>query len=187
MNRTFYSFLKNIYFNFLKRKSDYYMQSLVDNGLKIGANVGIMDGCFLDPSHCYLISIGDNCTLAPNVRLIAHDASMKRLTGYARVGLIEIGDNCFIGDSVIVLPGVIIGENSIIGTGAVVTHDIPAGSVAVGNPCKRIASTEKYFVKHKNGIKKYKAPFSEKHQTLLSDENKAEIVLFLKNKKGYIR
>ena len=49
-----------------------------------------------------------------------------------------IGDNCWIGENVIVLPGVHIGDGSIIGAGAVVTHDIPNYSLAVGNPAKVI-------------------------------------------------
>ena len=51
----------------------------MQKGLKIGKNVEIIDTFFFDPSHCFLISIGDNCTICPNVRLIAHDASTKSI------------------------------------------------------------------------------------------------------------
>ncbi|MES1263135.1 MAG: hypothetical protein ABUL69_02185, partial [Peristeroidobacter soli] len=54
---------------------------LRSRGMKIGNNVGIEDGVFLDPSHCYLIDIGDDVIFAPNVRLIAHDASTKYVVG----------------------------------------------------------------------------------------------------------
>jgi maltose O-acetyltransferase len=113
-------------------------------GLKIGADVSIQDGVFFDPSHCYLISIGARTVLAPNVRLIAHDASTKRFVGATRLGKIVIEEECFIGDSVIVLSGVTIGRGSIIGAGSVVTRSIPAGCVATGNPATVIASVDDY-------------------------------------------
>ena len=63
---------EKIYQFISKKKREKHIEQLVTNGLRIGNNVGILDGCFLDPSHCYLISIGDNCVLCPNVRMIAH-------------------------------------------------------------------------------------------------------------------
>ena len=51
---------------------------------------------------------------------------------------VTIGDNCWIGANSVICPGVTIGENSVIGAGSVVTRDIPANSVAAGNPCKVI-------------------------------------------------
>ena len=55
-----------------------------------------------------------------------------------RYGKIIIGNNCFIGARSTILPGVTIGDNTIIGAGSVVTKDIPSNVVAVGNPCKII-------------------------------------------------
>ena len=49
---------------------------------------------------------------------------------------VTIGDNCWIGAGAVICPGVTIGDNSVIGAGSVVTRDIPANSVAVGNPCR---------------------------------------------------
>jgi maltose O-acetyltransferase len=49
---------------------------------------------------------------------------------------ITIGDNCWLGGNVVVLPGVTIGDNCVIGSGSVVTQDIPANTIAVGNPCR---------------------------------------------------
>lgn len=87
-------------------------------GLKIGNNVAIMDGFFLEATHCFPISIGYNCVLAPNVRLIANDASMKQHLCYTRVGKVKIEANCFIGDSVIILSEVTIGKGAIVGAGS---------------------------------------------------------------------
>lgn len=130
-----------------KKKRDDYINALIERGMKIGKNVEIIDAFFFDPSHCFLISIGDNCTICPNVRLIAHDASTKKHLGYTKMGLINIGENCFIGDSTIVLPNVTIGLNSIIGAGSVVTKDIPPNSVAAGNPAKVILTIDEYINK----------------------------------------
>jgi len=126
----------------------------------LGNNVEIIESFFFDPSHCFLISIGDNCTICPNVRLIAHDASTKKFLGYTKIGRITIGKNCFLGDSVIVTPNVQIGCNSIIGAGSVVTKHIPPNSIAAGNPAKVISSTDDYIKRIKH-ISKNKTIFNE--------------------------
>lgn len=125
-----------------------YLGELQRRGLELGRNVSFQEGVFIDPSHCFLVSIGDECVFAPNVRLIAHDASTKMLVGATRLGRIRIGSRCFMGDSVIVLPGVSIGDDCIVGAGSVVSHDIPAGSVAAGNPAQVLKSTAEYRARH---------------------------------------
>ena len=62
--------------------------------------------------------------------------SPKSISVYQYNLPIRIGRNCWLGAGVIVLPGVTIGENTVIGAGSVVTKDIPANVVAVGNPCR---------------------------------------------------
>lgn len=121
-----------------------YLDALRHRGLVLGSNVSFQDGVFLDPSHCFLISIGDDTVLAPNVRLIAHDASARLVAGATRLGAVRIGRRCFLGDSVIVLPGTSIGDDCIVGAGSVVTRDIPSGSVAAGNPARVLCKTTEY-------------------------------------------
>lgn len=145
----FTEYLRREYHALLARKKRKYLDSLIENGLSIGKNVEIIEDFFFDPSHCFLISIGDDCTICPNVRLIAHDASTKKILGYTKIGKINIRERCFIGDSVIVLPKVTIGPDAIIGAGSVVTRDIPPNSVAAGNPAKVIATLEEYMEKIK--------------------------------------
>jgi maltose O-acetyltransferase len=130
-----------------KRKK--YIDSLKSRGLKLGKNILIADTFFFDPSHCYLISIGDNCYICPNVRLVAHDASTKLFLNYTKFGKIDIKENCFIGDSTIVLPNVTIGPNSIVGAGSIVTKTIPPGVVAAGNPARVICTLDEYVSKVK--------------------------------------
>lgn len=163
--------------NYRRKK---YMAELIKRGLKLGKNTHVLDGNFLDPSHCFLISIGDNCTLAPNVRLIAHDASMNKHLGIGKIGRITIHDNCFLGDSVIVLSGVSIGPNAVIGAGSVVTRDIPPNSVAAGNPAKVITSFDKFMKKHNDNKDKYRCFSQEKYRIdVISEEGKEEMLSYL--------
>ena len=181
-----YYFIKKIYNHYIKRKRENYIKGLVNKGLKLGENVDIIDTFFFDPSHCFLISIGNNTTICPNVRVIAHDASTKKLIGYTKIGRIDIGQKCFIGDSAIILPNVRIGDNSIIGAGSVVTRNIPANSVAVGNPAKIICSTEEYKIKNETIIKTSRL-FDETYLIhSLDNKKREEIKENTKDKIGFI-
>ncbi|NLB37158.1 MAG: acyltransferase, partial [Clostridiales bacterium] len=113
--------------------------------LKWASTGHIMEGCIIDPGHCFLITLGDNVCLAPRVHLLAHDASTKQTLGYTKIGLVNIGSGCFIGANSTVLPGVTIGKGSIVGANSLVSKDIPEGSVYAGNPAKFICSAEDYF------------------------------------------
>ena len=115
---------------------------LVKRGMKVGKNFDRQQGCFLDPTHCYLIEIGDDVTMSIRVTLMAHDASTKKLTGYTRLGQIKIGNHVFIGANATILPGVTVGDYAVIGAGSVVTRDVPAGCVVAGVPARRISTSE---------------------------------------------
>ena len=91
------------------------------------------------------VKFGDNVFIAPNCGFYTagHPLDVEsRNKGLEYAKPIEIGNNVWIGGNVVVLPGVKIGDNSVIGTGSVVTKDIPANVVAVGNPCKVIKNIE---------------------------------------------
>ncbi len=90
----------------------------------------------VDDTHIY---IGDYTMIGPNVTLATagHPILPKlRENGYQYNFPVRIGKNCWLGAGVVVLPGVTIGDNTVIGAGSVVNKDIPSGVVAVGNPCK---------------------------------------------------
>lgn len=100
------------------------------------------------------VTIGDNCMFAPNVAIYTaghpiHPDSRNSMYEYGIP--VSIGDNCWLGGNTIVCPGVKIGNNVVIGTGSVVTKDIPDWSIAAGNPCRVIRTiTEedrKYYYK----------------------------------------
>ena len=90
----------------------------------------------IDDTHIY---VGDYTMIAPNVILATatHPVLPElREQGYQYNMPIHIGKNCWLGAGVIVLPGVTIGDNTVVGAGSVVTKDLPANVVAVGCPCR---------------------------------------------------
>ena len=130
------------------------IERLIAKGLVIGESCSIQGGVVFDESHCWLIQIGNRVSLAPYVYLLAHDASMVKHLGVTRIGKIIIGDRVFVGARTIILPGVTIGADSVIGAGSVVTKSIPAGVVAAGNPAKVICDLATFVARHKeNGNK----------------------------------
>jgi maltose O-acetyltransferase len=129
------------------------IESLRRNGMQMGTGCRVLEGVSFDWSHCCHIKIGDDVTFAPGVRILAHDASMKRHLGHTRIGKVEIGNTVFIGANTIVLPNVKIGENSIIAAGSVVTRDIPSNVVAGGNPARIICSLEEFLNKHRKKMR----------------------------------
>ncbi|AXK46659.1 sugar O-acetyltransferase [Brachybacterium saurashtrense] len=85
------------------------------------------------------ITVGEDCQIGPNVQLLTPihpTAPEPRRDGWERAAPITIGNNVWLGGGVTVLPGVTIGDNSVIGAAAVVTRDVPANVVAVGSPAR---------------------------------------------------
>lgn len=130
-------------------RGEYTTERLIAMGMKVGKNFGRLWGVILDPSHCWLIEIGDHVTLAPRVHILCHDASTKEFLGYTKIGRVTIGDHVFIGAESVVLPGVTIGSNVVIGANSTVTHDIPDNCVAAGTPARVISSLDAYLEKEK--------------------------------------
>lgn len=90
----------------------------------------------VDDTHVY---VGDYTQFGPNVVLAVAGHPIDpalREQGYQYNLPIHIGRNCWIGAGALILPGVTIGDNTVIGAGSVVTRNIPSGVVAVGNPCR---------------------------------------------------
>lgn len=92
------------------------------------------------------VKFGDNVFIAPNCGFYTAGHPLDAETrnkGLEYAKPIEVGNNVWIGGNVVVLPGVKIGDNTVIGAGSVVTKDIPSGVVAVGNPCKVIKEIDR--------------------------------------------
>ena len=92
----------------------------------------------VDDTHIY---VGDHTMIGPNVTIASAGHPILpelREKDYQFNMPVHIGRNCWIGAGVIIVPGINIGDNTVIGAGSIVTKDIPANSVAVGNPCRVI-------------------------------------------------
>ena len=108
-------------------------------GKKVYANFNLT--C-VDDTHIY---VEDGTKFGPNVTLITatHPTDpMERTGGMQYNRPVHIGKNCWLGANVTVLPGVSIGDDTVIGAGSLVTKDIPAGVVAFGSPCRVVRKAE---------------------------------------------
>lgn len=137
------------YANYLKRENILHSQG---------------DNCFISQSanipDPYLTAIGSNVWITMGCNLLCHDASIIMLniisSGHLdRVGPIIIGDNCFLGNNVTILPDIRIGSNTIVGTASLVTKDIPDNTVYAGNPARFICSLDEYLLKTEANTQKY--------------------------------
>ena len=128
-------------------------EELVRRGLRVGKNLKRLNQVIIDDSHAWLITIGDDVTLAPRVHILAHDASTKTHLGHTKIGCVTIGSRVFVGAESVILPGVTIGDDVIIGANSTVTHDIPAGMVAAGSPARVLCTTEEYLNKERESMK----------------------------------
>lgn len=168
-------------------RGEWTTEKLVSMGMKVGENFSRLNEVILDPSHCWLIDIGDNVTLAPRVHILCHDASTKMFLNYTKIGRVTIGNNVFIGAETVVLPSVRIGNNVIIGANSTVTHDIPDNSVAVGSPARVVSSLDEYINKEKLKMKHFPC-FGEEYtlRKNVSMKMRMEQKRLLKEKIGYI-
>jgi maltose O-acetyltransferase len=111
--------------------------------IAIGARTFVNFGAvFLDAAP---ITIGEDVQIGPNVQLLTptHELDTeRRRAGWEKALPVTIGDNVWLGGGVIVCPGVTIGGNTVVGAGSVVTKDLPAGVLAVGNPARVIRTLD---------------------------------------------
>lgn len=121
-------------------------------GVKVGNNCRFT-GMPSFGSEPYLIEIGDHVLLSSQVSFITHDGGtwcfreQEKYSDVLRFAPIKVGNNCFIGHRAVILPGVTIGDDCVIGACALVTKDVPSGSVVGGVPAKVITTTEAFAEK----------------------------------------
>lgn len=117
---------------------DYGYRTEIGSDFFSNFNLTILDGGGVE--------IGDHVLIGPNVSIYtaSHPTDIRRREkGYEWAIPVKIKDKVWIGGNVTILPGVTIGENTVIAAGSVVTKDIPANVVAAGNPCKVVKEVEK--------------------------------------------
>lgn len=158
--------------NKIQRIFDKIYLSLCPKGIiKFYRNKGMTIGkdCEINKSlnvitEPYLVRLGDHVRITSGVKFITHDGGLHVARNYRggaikqicpdiemadKFGTIVVGSNVHIGVDAIIMPGVTIGNNVIIGAGSIVTKDIPDNSVAVGIPAKPIETIEEYVKKNK--------------------------------------
>lgn len=135
-----------------------YIDYLRKRGVGIGENCDIEKSAYFG-SEPFLISMGNNVRITRNVKFITHDGGIWVLRNLnlvdnksVKYGKIVIGNNVNIGWDSIIMPGVSIGNNCIIGAGAIVTKDIPDNSVVVGVPGRVIETVSEYYNKVHNKL-----------------------------------
>ncbi len=166
-----------------------HMNYCYANGFTAGKNFSYNTGFPIDGNFPWLISVGDNVTLATGVKILAHDASTAKIDGvHTKIGIVDIGNNVFIGCNSIVLCNTRIGDNVVIGAGSVVTRDVPSNSVYGGNPAKFICTFEEYSKKHQDN--QHTHPNCREHPWYdwpkASAEDKAKMKEKLKDMHGYL-
>lgn len=146
----------------------------VHNGMKCGKGVSVAGKCHFG-TEPYLIELGNYVRISFDVVFITHDGGTwvfrreKKYQNIVSFGKIVIGDNTFIGARTVIMPGVSVGSNCVIGAGSIVTKDIPNNSVACGNPARVIRTLDEYINKKVTSMPK-----------------KWDAVSYNKNKKAYL-
>lgn len=122
-------------------------------GARIGAQATLLNRVEDFGTEPWLVEIGSRVTVAAGVLLLTHDGASRvfrhRIEGGSpfgnRFGTIRILDNCFIGARSILLPGITIGPDSIVGAGSVVTQDVAPRTVVAGHPARALADLDGYI------------------------------------------
>lgn len=105
------------------------------HNVKIGKNVIIMNGCLMMSAGG--ITIDDEAQIAANVQLISNNHDLKNRM-IITCKPIHICRRAWIGAGATILPGITVGENSVVGAGSVVTHDVEPNTIVAGNPARII-------------------------------------------------
>lgn len=144
INRRIAGINSNLFIAYLRKKGVY-----IGEGTRFfGSHISI------DVTRPCLVEIGKDCAISDGVTVLTHGYGWAVfIRKYGEMvnssGKVIIENNVFIGADAMILKGVTIGSNTIIGARSVVTHDIPRNSVAVGNPCRVIMSIDDYYKKRK--------------------------------------
>ncbi len=138
-------------------------------GVKIGGGNFIADKDHW-PSEPYLITIGSNCALTKGVKIFTHGGARvarRKYPNYDVFGMVEIGDYCYIGTNSLIMPGVKIGNGSMVAAGSVVTKSVPPNMVVGGNPARILCTVDEYIERNKTFDLESKGLSYEQKRTFL--------------------
>lgn len=158
-------------------KIRYYRETPEHYARRKGVKIG--KGCFIStknfPTEAYLIELGDNVRVATKTSFFTHGGiwSLRKLYNDPQLdhfGKIKVGNNSYIGENCMIMPGVTIGERCIVGGGSVVTKSVPDGCMVAGNPAKFIGYTDEFYHRLKDNfdVKSGCMSLAEKKEFLLS-------------------
>jgi acetyltransferase-like isoleucine patch superfamily enzyme len=169
--------LKRFYYSKVKKwdPSQIRCNHLRRCGTSVGERCFIFSD-FLETTEPYLVTIGDDVMIADGVRFASHDASAcYYIPGASDLyGRINIGNRCFLGMNALILPGVTLADNCIVGAGSVVTKSfLESGSVIAGNPAQKICTVEKMRERNEQyALNTWGKNFGEKKEYLLANEER---------------
>ena len=138
-------------------------------GVNITGKVTIYGGSYsMFGSEPYLVTLADNVFISVDTQFVTHDGGVlpfrKDIPDLDLAAPISVGSNTFIGTKVLIMKGVDIGENCVVGAGSIVTKSVPDGSIVAGIPARVVKSTEEYLENgKKNSLKIGHLPEMEKH------------------------
>lgn len=139
-----------------------YMQIATDilarSGVVVhGRPLWVSPRTYWDAPRQGLITIGDRCVISHYVKILVHDFSLDRVEEranglsdieYSMRAPVHIGAHCFIGMGATLLPGVSVGDGSIVAAGAVVAKDVPPDTVVAGVPARPLSTTQDYAARN---------------------------------------
>lgn len=136
------SIISSLYWKYIKSPEAYARH--------LGVNIG--QNCFIDTRHWgsepYLITIGNNVQVTAGVRIYTHGGAhvvRRKFPNFDMFGKVVIEDWAYIGSCSLIMPGVTIGQGSMVAAGSIVTKSVPPGMVVAGNPAKVICKVEDYI------------------------------------------
>lgn len=106
---------------------------------------------FRSEAEPYLIQVGDDCQITDGVKMFTHGGSKvarKRYPKFDCFGRVIIGNNVYIGNNSLIMPGVTVGDNVLIAAGSVVCRSVPSDSVVGGNPAHFICTVDEYIMRN---------------------------------------